>query len=601
MDAVVVTDDDGLIILFNKFAEKLFGYQQQDIVGKPLDILVPIEARERHKLHISEFVKSQESGRHMAERRTVHGLHANGHHILVEASIYQTSVRGNNYYTAILRDISPIRETEALLRKKTHELEQYLRHYKNELNATQTRLSEVQRLSQTGIWDLDIAQNKLYWSDEVFDIFEIDKSRFGASYEAFLAAVHPDDRANVDRLFQQSVKHRTPYQVRHRLVMNDGRIKHVDERGETYYNESGDPIRSVGTIQDITSRITTDQQRRNLQHLLLRAETMAEIGSWEWNLTTGKLYWSPELYRQYGIDQTNVPEPDFELAINVVHPDDRNKVRSIFNNALTAEHSDDHAIEYRIRRPSGEIRYVRSQGQVIKNESGIPIFLYGIIKDITEYVHAESQIRKSNQLLEAVFDTVHVRIAYLDRNMNFIRVNRPYAEIERKEPEYFIGKNHFDLYPNEENEAIFKNAVFTGEQVVFDAKPFEYTNKPERGVTHWDWTLTPVKNDNGYVTGLVLTLLEVSERINAIEALQINEEKLQSLNENLEQIVEQRTEELQDERNFIDTVLQIQGALVIVLDRNGCIVRFNRACEETSGYSFDEVSGKPVWNFVIPP
>ena len=600
MDAIVVVNEHQKIILFNNVAERLFGYRQDDVIGQPLEILLPQDAKNRHSDHVHNFIASGEKGRAMAKRQIVHGRHAKGHYVVVEASISQTTVRGKNYCTAVLRDTTPLRKTETLLRKKSSELEQYLKQYKIELTATRSRLSDVQRLSQTGIWELDLKENILYWSDEVYEIFEIDKTRFGASYDAFLDAIHPADRVTVDNVYRESLISKTPYQLQHRLLTKDGRVKHVEERCETFYNDNGEPQRSVGTIQDISSQVIADQQRRHLQNLLLRAETLAEIGSWEWNIATDKVYWSPELYRQYGIDQSLVPEPDFALAMSAIHPDDREIVNRTIQDTLSNRTNDTHQLEYRIRRPDGEVRYVRSHGEVVRNEDGTAEFLYAIVKDITDYVRAESQIRKSNQLLEAVFDTVHVCIAYLDRDMNFIHVNRPYAEVDNKDPGFFIGKNHFHLYPNKENEVIFRNAVNTGERVVFNAKPFEYANNPERGMSHWDWTLTPVKDETGYVTGLVLSLLEVSERINAIEALQNNEEQLKTLNENLEQIVAQRTLELEEERNFIDTVLQTQGALVIVLDRNGCIVRFNRACEDTSGYSFSEVRGKPVWHYVIP-
>jgi PAS domain S-box-containing protein len=600
LDAIVVIDEDQKIILFNEHAEKLFGYRQNDIVGQPLELLLPIGGRERHSQHVNHFIDGRQRGRLMAERQTVQGRHANGQLFTVEASISQTQVRDRHYCTVVLRDVSPIRRAETLLRDKSDELEQYLKQYENELNLTRSRLSEVQRLTQTGIWDLDLKNNILYWSDEVYEIFEIDKSRFGASYDAFLDAIYPTDRNMVDEAYRNSLETRKPYRIRHRLLMKDGRIKYVEERCETTYDKYGEPLRSVGTIQDISPQIATDEQRRHLHNLFLRTETLAEIGSWEWNILTNEVYWSPEMYRQYGLDPSEHVKPDFQLAIASVHPSDRKALTKSIGDALSDQTNEILDLEYRICRPNGEIRFACSHGQIIRDTEGVPLFAYGVVRDITDVVRAETETKKSHQLLEAVFDTVHVCIAYLDRDMNFIRVNRPYANVENKEPEYFIGKNHFDLYPNEENFEIFVNAVKTGERVVFNAKAFESTNNPERGITHWDWTLTPVKDDSGYVTGLVLSLLDVSERVNAIENLKQNEIELKGLNENLENIVTRRTQELQEERNFIDTVLQIQGALTIVLDSNGCIVRFNRACEVVSGYSFTDVRGKPFWDFVIP-
>ena len=122
------------------------------------------------------------------------------------------------------------------------------------LERSETRLNEAQRVARLGSWELDLVSNSLMWSDEIFRIFEIDKERFGASYEAFLDAIHPDDREEVDRAYTQSVQTKEPYEIVHRLLMADGRVKYVRENCETYYDAAGNPLRSLGTVQDITER-----------------------------------------------------------------------------------------------------------------------------------------------------------------------------------------------------------------------------------------------------------------------------------------------------------------------------------------------------------
>lgn len=136
-------------------------------------------------------------------------------------------------------------------------------------------------------------------------------------------------------------------------------------------------------------------------------------------------------------------------------------------------------------------------------------------EEIQERQRAETALRESNALLEKVFATVHNLIAYMDHEFNFIKVNSAYAAAEGRDPEFFTGKNHFDLYPNEENEAIFRKVVETGAPYSAIAKPFVYPHASERGVTYWDWALQPVKESSGKVTGLVLSLLNVTARKNA--------------------------------------------------------------------------------------
>ncbi|MFZ2163281.1 MAG: PAS domain S-box protein [Sideroxyarcus sp.] len=127
------------------------------------------------------------------------------------------------------------------------------------LRRSEHGLSEAQRIAHLGNWELDLVKNVLTWSDEIFRIFEIDPDKFGASYESFLNAIHPDDRDMVNKAYTDSVKNKVPYDIVHRLQMPDGRIKYVNEKCETYYGADGKPTHSFGTVHDITDRIL-DQQ-----------------------------------------------------------------------------------------------------------------------------------------------------------------------------------------------------------------------------------------------------------------------------------------------------------------------------------------------------
>ena len=140
------------------------------------------------------------------------------------------------------------RTLEERVDERTREL-----HVTNEqLQRNGHSLKEAQRIAHLGNWDLDLVANVLTWSDEIYRIFEIDPEKFGASYDAFLAAVHPEDRELVGDAYAESVRNKTPYDIVHRLLMKDGRVKYVNEIGETYYGEDGEPLRSFGIVHDIT-------------------------------------------------------------------------------------------------------------------------------------------------------------------------------------------------------------------------------------------------------------------------------------------------------------------------------------------------------------
>ncbi|MCA9755815.1 MAG: response regulator [Candidatus Eisenbacteria bacterium] len=160
---------------------------------------------------------------------------------------------------------------EPLLHGVVHDINEEKRA-KSELEEREKSLNEAQQIAHLGSWTLDLTTGNLGWSDEVYRIFEIDRERFGASYEAFVETIHPDDRAAVDSAYQESLKNRTSYEVEHRLLMGDGRVKYVHERCETAYDDDGIPLRSHGTVLDITERKLGELE-------LERAKAAAEAAS----------------------------------------------------------------------------------------------------------------------------------------------------------------------------------------------------------------------------------------------------------------------------------------------------------------------------------
>lgn len=177
--------------------------------------------------------------------------------------------------------------------------------------------------------------------------------------------------------------------------------------------------------------------------------------------------------------------------------------------------------------PSGET-FVSRGYRMRDADSGRSLALH-LFEDVTASRRDANALRKNHELLERIFDTAHFGIAYLDRDFNFIQVNRAYAEICRQAPEFFPGKNHFTLYPHAENEAIFRDVVASGRTFTVLAKPFDFPDQPARGTTYWDWTLHPLKNAAGTVEGLVFVLLDVTERTCAGRALARSNHALRTL------------------------------------------------------------------------
>ncbi len=143
------------------------------------------------------------------------------------------------------------------------------------LRATERNLAQAQEMASLGSWELDVKNNCLLWSDEVYKIFGQDRKIFNASYENFLKTVHPEDRDWVEDVNNKSIKEKIPYDIVHRIILPDGSIRIVQEKSKTFYDDKGEPGKMIGTVLDITDRKIAEenlkkshQQLRNLSNKL---------------------------------------------------------------------------------------------------------------------------------------------------------------------------------------------------------------------------------------------------------------------------------------------------------------------------------------------
>ena len=310
----------------------------------------------------------------------------------------------------------------------------------------ESRLNEAQRLINAGDWELDLVTNQLRWSPQIYSIFEIDPKDFEVSSESFLAAVHPEDRDVVHKTYLDSVKNRNAYEIIHRLLMRDGRIKYVEEHGYTIYDSKGSPLRSYGTVQDITER---EEAKQKLHQLNEKLETLVEAR------TMGLEDQSKELERINGELEARVKErtrklesanqfleqseqrfrtlfegmrdglafcdPSMRLSLcnkeferltgytrkemegvnlleKLVHPEDH--ARLVKNNAKRlAGKKVDHNYEFRWIRKDGEIRLIDGNFDTVCYEDKL-VGVQGVCRDITERKIAEQELRKLNEELE---------------------------------------------------------------------------------------------------------------------------------------------------------------------------------------------------------
>jgi len=268
------------------------------------------------------------------------------------------------------------------------------------LRAREQELKDAQHMSRLGSWRLDLRSNHLTWSDEIYNLFELDPQAFAATYEAFLSAIHPEDRALVDQAYSDSVAQHTGYDIEHRLLMPDGRIKIVHERCETTYDEAGNPIQSVGTVQDITER---KQSERSILLMNVALSNVCEEG-YLIDEQARFHYVNEESCRALGYSRDEL----LKMSVFDVDPD--------FSPQRWADH-------WRDLKAGGTITFEghhrARDGRIFPVEISANYFEYdgrgynmALVRDITERKRAEQDIRRLNEELE---QRVQERTAELQR------------------------------------------------------------------------------------------------------------------------------------------------------------------------------------------
>ncbi|MFW6115720.1 MAG: PAS domain S-box protein [Chloroflexota bacterium] len=270
-----------------------------------------------------------------------------------------------------------------------------------------------------------------------------------------------------------------------------------------------------------------------------RLRTLADFAhDWEYWIGPDEeyVYSSPSCQRITGYGPEDFQQ-DRRLLQKITHPDDRAAVEAHFREER--QDGETHALDFRILTRDGDERWISHVCQHVHDADGTWLGWRGSNRDVTARKRAEQArerllrrverdrrrieelagaLRIQRDRLQTIMESTHAQLAYLDNEFNFVDVNSAYAEGAGHSQEGLIGKNHFELFPDEENQAIFERARATGEPVSFQARPFDYPDRPELGTTYWDWTLVPVK-DKEEVQGLVLSLLDVTERERLMQAL----------------------------------------------------------------------------------
>ena len=259
------------------------------------------------------------------------------------------------------------------------------------LQRTQFYLSEGQRLAHMGSWAFNDSGH--YWSDELYKIYGLDPKNGAPTVEQYLALVHPQDRASMAETIKRMQEEHCGFDQVERIVRPDGQLRYVRAVAVPVV-EQGVFKGFVGTTMDVTEQELLTQELRREQAYLAEAQSLTHAGSFACNFVTGKIFHlSDEAFRIYGLDPSSRDIP-FERFYKATHPEDEPALREQFYGAIQARM--DYDLEYRIYRPDGTIRFLRSVGH--HNLAGEIGEYVGITMDITERKRAEEERERLRQL-----------------------------------------------------------------------------------------------------------------------------------------------------------------------------------------------------------
>ncbi len=242
---------DRVVIYVNDSVRNVFGYEPEECIGRSTLLF---HTSKQAYARFGDAIRNA-----IVEGNRVYGVEClmrrkNGE--VFPAEVTSTFVReddGATQVISILRDVTERRQADEQMR------------------LSEGRLAEAQRIAHLGNWDWNIVKNELVWSDEIYNIFGLTPQQFGATYDAFLEAVHMEDRKFVSNAVDSALYERKPYSIDHRILLPEGSVRFVHEQAEVTYDDHGRPVRMVGTVQDITERTLAERQLRDLSHRLLRA------------------------------------------------------------------------------------------------------------------------------------------------------------------------------------------------------------------------------------------------------------------------------------------------------------------------------------------
>ena len=398
-DGVLAVDIDLRITQWNPLMEQICGKNREQVIGQDLADIPFMKLTDE-----DDRIRAVLKGEQLGAREVVFRIAGEDSARSFESVIAPLRRDAGEIFGAVLRlrDISERKRTEEKilklnqkLRKKVQQLleaqqepEQHRAHLEQEVARRTASLTQAQRIAHLGNWEWDIVNDKLSWSDEVYRIFGLTPQQFGASYEAFLNALHPQDRQLVEDNVREALVRQHTYSIEHRILQPDGTLRYVHEQAEVIRGKDGQPISMLGTVQDITGRKQAEQatiDERNFSNTLIASQpdifyVLDQTGQF--------VRWNDKLRYLLGYSYAQMAAAN---ALDIIHEADRPSVAQKMHE--TFEQGTASNIARLITRTG--IRDFNLTATRVDTAQG-PLAI-GVGTDITERKQMETELRDSEQ------------------------------------------------------------------------------------------------------------------------------------------------------------------------------------------------------------
>ena len=552
-DAIISKTLNGTITAWNRGAEKVFGYSPAEVVGKSMLILMPPE-RVQEESEILVRIRCGESVEHFETKR----VRKDGRIIDVSVTISPMKDDCGKIIGAskIARDITERKLKEAELRESEERFRLFIKHAPADL-AMFDREMRYLHVSRRWRIDYDLGDRDLRGVSH-YEIFPEIPERWKEAHRRGLAGeVLRGENDRFDRI--------------------GGSVRWVRWEIRPWFDRTGEIGGIVIFTEDMTDRNRAEQALREKEHLLSESQRIAHLGSWTFDLAEpgGRILWSEELYRIYGVSP-DAFQPTVESLLNLIVPEYRPAMQSWLAACEAGEKPGD--LEFQIVHPDGTIRHISGRGELQYDTENRPVQMAGSAQDVTERRRAEEALRESEERFQAMANGIPQLAWMAEADGSIFWYNQRWYEYTGTTLEQMQGWGWRSVHDPGLLPAVlerWKDSIVTGQ-------PFEmeFPLRGADGIFRMFLTrVMPVKDSAGRVTRWFGTNTDITERKQVEEALARQAEKLASSRQTLQQ-----------QTRMFQLVLDSIGEGLIAADPEGHFLLWNDSATKLMGRGAAELA-----------